>query len=100
MVAIGAYTNLALLAVTRPGILDGVPLVVMGGSSRPHRGCRSGALRPRRRRTGPKDRIAGNLLLCLANTLRAVKTDTADGRRREVVDCNRGYAEMVMTAGD
>lgn len=31
VVAIGAYTNLALLAVTRPGILDGVPVVVMGG---------------------------------------------------------------------
>jgi purine nucleosidase len=31
IVAIGAYTNLALLAVNRPGILDGVRVVAMGG---------------------------------------------------------------------
>lgn len=29
VVAIGAYTNLALLEITRPGILDGVRVVVM-----------------------------------------------------------------------
>jgi purine nucleosidase len=31
VVAIGPYTNLALLEVTRPGSLAGVPVVVMGG---------------------------------------------------------------------
>jgi inosine-uridine nucleoside N-ribohydrolase len=31
VVAIGPWTNLALLAVARPGRLDGVPIVVMGG---------------------------------------------------------------------
>ncbi len=31
VVAVGPWTNLALLAVARPGRLDGVPIVVMGG---------------------------------------------------------------------
>ena len=35
VVAIGAYTNLALLEVVRPGALDGVRVVVMGGWIRP-----------------------------------------------------------------
>lgn len=33
LVAIGTHTNLGLLAVTLPGILDGVPVVAMGGWS-------------------------------------------------------------------
>lgn len=33
VVAIGTHTNLGLLAVTLPGILDGVPVVAMGGWS-------------------------------------------------------------------
>lgn len=35
IVAIGPQTNLALLEVARPGSLDGVPVVVMGGWVRP-----------------------------------------------------------------
>ena len=35
VVAIGPYTNLALLEQTRPGSLDQVPMVVMGGWVRP-----------------------------------------------------------------
>jgi inosine-uridine nucleoside N-ribohydrolase len=31
VIAIGPYTNLALLETTRPGTLDGVPVVLMGG---------------------------------------------------------------------
>jgi purine nucleosidase len=37
IVAIGPYTNLALLEQTRPGRLDQVPVVVMGGWVRPPR---------------------------------------------------------------
>src|SRR5215210_6677128 len=34
IIAIGPYTNLALLEVARPGSLGGVPVVVMGGWTR------------------------------------------------------------------
>jgi inosine-uridine nucleoside N-ribohydrolase len=35
VVAIGPFTNLALLEIDRPGLLDRVPVVVMGGAFRP-----------------------------------------------------------------
>jgi inosine-uridine nucleoside N-ribohydrolase len=35
VIAIGPFTNLALLEIDRPGLLDGVPVVVMGGAFRP-----------------------------------------------------------------
>lgn len=35
VIAIGPFTNLALLEIARPGVLDRVPVVVMGGAFRP-----------------------------------------------------------------
>ena len=34
MIAIGPFTNLGLFEIARPGLLDGVPVVVMGGGYR------------------------------------------------------------------